>query len=108
MITTSNGQTLPAVLLGLRTALRPDTNHTIAQIIYGSNIRLPDEFFYPETFVATLQTFMKELKSTKSSPPRSQKIFVHKVLLSCICESRSCKESAGATIWWTIPSNKEK
>ncbi|GFY27553.1 retrovirus-related Pol polyprotein from transposon 412 [Trichonephila clavipes] len=35
-------ETLPTILLGLRTALRPDTNHTIAQIVYGSNIRLPE------------------------------------------------------------------
>ncbi|GFV92840.1 retrovirus-related Pol polyprotein from transposon opus [Trichonephila clavipes] len=34
--------TLPTVLLGLGTALRPDTNHTIAQMVYGSNIRLPE------------------------------------------------------------------
>ncbi|GFS98262.1 retrovirus-related Pol polyprotein from transposon opus [Trichonephila clavipes] len=34
-------ETLPTILLGLRTALRPDTNHTIAQMVYGSNIRLP-------------------------------------------------------------------
>ncbi|GFW27555.1 transposon Tf2-6 polyprotein [Trichonephila clavipes] len=83
-------ETLPTVLLGLRTALRPDTNHTIAQMVYGSNIRLPGEFFNPpsiqidaETFVTTLQTFMDELKPTKTSPPKSQKIFVHKDLKSC-------------------------
>ncbi|GFX85093.1 retrovirus-related Pol polyprotein from transposon opus [Trichonephila clavipes] len=83
-------ETLPTILLGLRTALRPDTNHTIAQMVYGSNIRLPGEFFNPpsiqidpETFVTTLQTFMDELKPKKSSSPKSQKIFVHKDLKSC-------------------------
>ncbi|GFX97267.1 retrovirus-related Pol polyprotein from transposon opus [Trichonephila clavipes] len=83
-------ETLPTVLLGLRTTLRPDTNHTTAQMVYGSNIRLPGEFFNPpsiqidpETFVTTLQTFMDELKSTKSSPLKSQKIFVHKDSKSC-------------------------
>ncbi|GFX89472.1 hypothetical protein TNCV_483071 [Trichonephila clavipes] len=83
-------ETLPTILLGLRTALRPDTNHTIAQMVYGSNIRLPGEFFNPpsiqidpETFVTTLQTFMDELKPTKYSPPKIQKIFVHKNLKSC-------------------------
>ncbi|GFS55034.1 retrovirus-related Pol polyprotein from transposon opus [Trichonephila clavipes] len=53
-------ETLPTILLGLRTALRPDTNHTIAQM-----------------------TFMDDLKPTKSSPPKNQKIFVHKDLKSC-------------------------
>ncbi|GFY03562.1 retrovirus-related Pol polyprotein from transposon opus [Trichonephila clavipes] len=63
----------------LRTALRPDTNHTIAQMVYGSNIRLPGEFFNPpsiqidpETLVTTLQNFMEELKPTKSTPPKSE------------------------------------
>ncbi|GFU51789.1 transposon Tf2-9 polyprotein [Trichonephila clavipes] len=83
-------ETLPTILLGLRTALRPDTNHTIAQMVYSSNIRLPGEFFNPssiqidpETFVTTLQTIMDELKPTKSSSPKNQKIFVHKDLKSC-------------------------
>ncbi|GFV91545.1 retrovirus-related Pol polyprotein from transposon 412 [Trichonephila clavipes] len=83
-------ETLPTILLGLRTALRPDTNHTIAQMVYGSNIRLPGEFFNPpsiqidpETFVTTLQTFMDALKPTESSPPKIKRIFVHKDLKSC-------------------------
>ncbi|GFS90351.1 retrovirus-related Pol polyprotein from transposon opus [Trichonephila clavipes] len=59
-------------------------------MVYGSNIRWPGEFFNPpsiqidpETFFTTLQTFMDELKPTKSSPPKNQKIFVHKDLKSC-------------------------
>ncbi|GBN48950.1 Retrovirus-related Pol polyprotein from transposon 412 [Araneus ventricosus] len=38
-------QTLSTVLLGLRSALRADTNYTIAQMVYGQPIRLPGEFF---------------------------------------------------------------
>ncbi|GFT68390.1 hypothetical protein TNCV_659811 [Trichonephila clavipes] len=75
-------ETLPTILLGLRTALRPDTNHTIAQMVYGSNIRLPGEFFNPpsiqidpETFVTTLQTFMDDLKPTKSFASKKSKDF---------------------------------
>ncbi|GFT34181.1 retrovirus-related Pol polyprotein from transposon opus [Nephila pilipes] len=82
--------TLPTVLLGLRTALRSDTNHSIAQMVYGSNIRLPGEFFDPpsiqidpETFVTKLQIFMEALKPTKSSPLRNQKFFAHKDLQNC-------------------------
>ncbi|GFT79589.1 uncharacterized protein NPIL_69821 [Nephila pilipes] len=59
-------------------------------MVYGSNIRLPGEFFDPpsiqidpETFVTKLQIFMEELKPTKSSPPRNQKIFVHTDLQNC-------------------------
>ncbi|KAG8174836.1 hypothetical protein JTE90_017431 [Oedothorax gibbosus] len=62
--------TLPTVLLGLRSAIRPATNHSISQMVYGSHIRLPGEFFDPpiakmdpETFVTTLQNC--ELKPLK-------------------------------------------
>ncbi|GFX08781.1 retrovirus-related Pol polyprotein from transposon opus [Trichonephila clavipes] len=86
-------ETLPIVLLGLRTALRLDTNHTIAQMVYGPIIGLPGEIFNPpsiqidpETFVTTLQTLIDEMKSKKSSPSKSQKIFVCRLknLHSCI------------------------
>ncbi|GFX65223.1 retrovirus-related Pol polyprotein from transposon opus [Trichonephila clavipes] len=62
-------ETLPTILLGLRTALRPDTNHTIAQMVYGSNIRLPDFYGRPE--------------ANKIFASKNQKIFVHKDLKSC-------------------------
>ncbi|GFT16377.1 retrovirus-related Pol polyprotein from transposon opus, partial [Nephila pilipes] len=59
----------PTVLQGLKTALRPNTDHIIVQMAYGSNIRLPGEFFDPpaiqmdpETFVTNFQTLMEELK----------------------------------------------
>ncbi|GFT18448.1 retrovirus-related Pol polyprotein from transposon opus [Trichonephila clavipes] len=48
-------ETLPTILLGLRTALRPDTNHTIAQMVYGSNIRLPGEFLTHPPFKLILK-----------------------------------------------------
>ncbi|GFX49656.1 transposon Tf2-9 polyprotein [Trichonephila clavipes] len=42
-------QTLPTVFLGLRSALRSDTNYTIAQMVYGQTIRLPKERIFRET-----------------------------------------------------------
>ncbi|GFV79943.1 retrovirus-related Pol polyprotein from transposon opus [Trichonephila clavipes] len=51
-------ETLPTILLGLRTALRPDTNHTVAQMVYGSNIRLPGEFFNPPSIQIVPETFV--------------------------------------------------
>lgn len=80
---------LPTVLLGLRAAIRPDTKHSIAQMVYGTHIKLPGEFFDPpvskmdpETFVTKLQTFMAHMKPVKSTVQR-QTIFVHKDLKSC-------------------------
>ncbi|GFT49455.1 retrovirus-related Pol polyprotein from transposon opus [Trichonephila clavipes] len=81
---------IPTVLLGLRAAIRPDISYTIAQMVYGTSIKLPGEFFDPPTinmdpqdFVAKLQQHMAELKPLKSPSNRKQNIFVHKDLKSC-------------------------
>ncbi|GFX70427.1 retrovirus-related Pol polyprotein from transposon opus [Trichonephila clavipes] len=83
-------ESLPTVLLGLRAAIRSDISYTIAQMVYGTSIKLPGEFFYPPTinmdpqnFVAKLQQHMAELKQLKSPSNRKQNIFVHKDLKSC-------------------------
>ena len=39
--------TLPLILLGIRTALKQDLNSTAAEIVYGTTLRLPGEFFTP-------------------------------------------------------------
>ncbi|GFU98368.1 retrovirus-related Pol polyprotein from transposon opus [Trichonephila clavipes] len=83
-------ESLPTVLLGLRAAIRPDISYTIAQMVYGTSIKLPVEFFDPPTinmdpqnFVAKLQQHMAELKPLKSPSNRKQNIMVHKDLKSC-------------------------
>ena len=38
---------LPIVLLGIRTAFKEDLNATAAEMVYGTGIRLPAEFFVP-------------------------------------------------------------
>ncbi|GFV54894.1 retrovirus-related Pol polyprotein from transposon gypsy [Trichonephila clavipes] len=40
-------ESLPTVLLGLRAAIRPDISYTIAQMVYGTSIKLPGEFLIP-------------------------------------------------------------
>ncbi|GFW27022.1 retrovirus-related Pol polyprotein from transposon opus [Trichonephila clavipes] len=35
-------ESLPTVLLGLRAAISPDISYTIAQMVYGTSIKLPD------------------------------------------------------------------
>lgn len=80
-------QSLPTVLLGLRSVLRGDTNVTIAQMIHGKSIRLRGEFFEeqktimdPETFDKELQKRMEELKHFKIPRQASQNSFVRKGL----------------------------
>ncbi|GFX34700.1 transposon Ty3-I Gag-Pol polyprotein [Trichonephila clavipes] len=80
-------QTLPTVLLGLRSALRSDTNYIIAQMVYGQTIRLPEECFEKpkhtldaDTFAEELQKQMDKLQPLKTRLHPSQKHFVHKDL----------------------------
>ncbi|UYV80737.1 hypothetical protein LAZ67_19001569 [Cordylochernes scorpioides] len=45
------------ILLGLRTAIPNDSNHSIAQVVYGNNIRLPSEFFVePDSYLTQEET----------------------------------------------------
>ncbi|GFX01458.1 retrovirus-related Pol polyprotein from transposon 412 [Trichonephila clavipes] len=50
------------VLLGLRSALRSDTNYSIVQMIYGQTIRLPGEFFEKAKNILDSDTFVEELQ----------------------------------------------
>ncbi|XP_035205306.1 uncharacterized protein LOC118180305 [Stegodyphus dumicola] len=83
-------EVLPTVLLGLRAAVREDGNHSLAQMVYGTNIRIPGEFFDPPTceigpdsFVNKLQKHMALLKPVKMQNTPQQKAFVHKDLDTC-------------------------
>ncbi|GFT73745.1 pro-Pol polyprotein [Trichonephila clavipes] len=70
-------ETLPTILLGLRTARRPDTNHTIAQMVYGSNIRLPGEFLTHPPFKLILKHFVTTFADFYGRP-EANKIFASK------------------------------
>ncbi len=39
--------TLPLILLGIRTVLKEDISATTAEMVYGTTLRLPGEFFSP-------------------------------------------------------------
>lgn len=52
---------LPIVLLGIRTAIKDDLKATTAEMVNGSNIRLPAEFFLPSERKAN-SNFSKELR----------------------------------------------
>ncbi|GFT72712.1 retrovirus-related Pol polyprotein from transposon opus [Trichonephila clavipes] len=54
-------ESLPIVLLGLRAAIRPDISYTIAQMVYGTSIKLPGEFFDPPTINMDPQNFVAKL-----------------------------------------------
>lgn len=71
---------LPLVLLGIRTTLKEDICCTAAELVYGTNLRLPGEFFVtsgdssadPGSYVTQLKHTMQMLRATptrKSSHP---------------------------------------
>lgn len=75
--------------VGLNSAIKYDTNYTIAQMVYGTNIKLLGEFFdklsskiEPETFLNNIQNYMNKLRSIKSKTSNQVKV-VHTVVLSC-------------------------
>ncbi|GBN55433.1 Retrovirus-related Pol polyprotein from transposon 412 [Araneus ventricosus] len=77
--------TLPTVLLGLRTAIQEDNNHSIAQIVYGESLRLPGEFFSEPSirtasggFANNLQKQMETVGPRTTRRNSSRHIFVHK------------------------------
>ena len=70
-----NFHLLPLVLLGIRTALKEDIGCTAAELVYGTNLRLPGGYFTPQEdchtdpipFVSDLK---KHMRSLHAIPPR--------------------------------------
>ena len=66
---------LPFVLLGIRTTLKEDISATAAEMVYGTTLRLPGEFFTPSQtslpdpsdYISNLGTHMQTIRPP---PPR--------------------------------------
>lgn len=77
---------LPLILLGLRTSYKEDMKTTAAQMVYGTPLRLPGEFFIdskfqPQSeFVKELAESMREIRPIQTSNHDSSKPFVFKDL----------------------------
>lgn len=81
--------TLPTVLLGIRSAWKEDLQSTAAELLYGQTIRLPGEFLtatnpqsddsVPE-FVQKLREHMQELRPTQGTQHGRKKTFIFKDL----------------------------
>ncbi|GBM47571.1 hypothetical protein AVEN_90278-1 [Araneus ventricosus] len=80
----------PALLLGFRTAIQEDNNHSIAQIVYAESLRLPGEFFSEPSIRTASEGFANNLqKQMETVGPRTtlinscRHIFVNKDLQNC-------------------------
>lgn len=77
----------PLVLLGLRPALKTDSNVSASQLAFGTNLRLPGSLFWDndkeldistptETYVHNLQSCMQRLKPVSFLHKREVSIFI--------------------------------
>lgn len=81
---------LPTVLLGIRCSLKDDIQATAAEMVYGTSLRLPGEFFRnsspPELletdFVQRLRSQMRRLRPVAAASHATNDTFVHKDLLT--------------------------
>ncbi|XP_015116582.1 uncharacterized protein LOC107040834 [Diachasma alloeum] len=63
---------LPTVMLGLRTCIKQDLNASPAQLLYGTELRIPGEFLVSEDLPANpnffLEKFMEHIREVRPSP----------------------------------------
>lgn len=85
-------ETLPLILLGLRTVISTNLDISPAELVYGTSLRLPYHFFEnsqpdilsdPHNFVEHLKRIMNELQPVPSSNHCKQKIFIHHDMNTC-------------------------
>lgn len=83
-------EALPLVLLGIRSAYKEDIRASAAELVYGEPLRLPGEFFDPNTagttdvtdYTARLRNFANNLKPSPASRHSKPSIFIFKDLLT--------------------------
>ncbi|BHF63018.1 hypothetical protein SprV_0200600700 [Sparganum proliferum] len=82
---------LPLVMLGIRTALKPDLECSAAELVYGTTLRIPGDFFGysqrsadldPSDYVQRLRQVMTHLRATPPRAPTS-KSYIDPNLLTC-------------------------
>ena len=82
-------ENLPMALLGIRTALKEDLHCTAAELVYGTTLRLPGEFFNssdlttppdPTSYVAQLKGSMQQLQASPVRAQPQRKVYVNKDL----------------------------
>lgn len=81
---------LSTVLLGLCTSFKDDIQSSPAEMLYGTTLRVPGEFFIDDNFIADPQSFlekhrvfMRELIPTPTSHLIKSKPFIPKDLHTC-------------------------
>ncbi|GBN20197.1 Transposon Ty3-G Gag-Pol polyprotein [Araneus ventricosus] len=83
-------EALPLALLGLRTVLREDINATAAELTYGTNLRVPGQFFVDSNigiplpdYLSRLQELMRALKPSDPVHHGLKAVYMLKDLQTC-------------------------
>lgn len=85
-------ESLPIILLGLRSVILESITASPAELVYGTTLRLPYQYFEqskpdvssdPNIFVERLKEKMNNLIPVPSSNHNKQQVFVHKGMDSC-------------------------
>ena len=81
---------LPAILLGFRTVYKEDLQSTSAELVYGTTLRLPGEFFQstpanasPIQMVEDLKAHFSMIRPSPASCHTQKNVFVHPALKDC-------------------------
>jgi len=65
-------ESLPSVLLGLRSCYKEDLNASPAELLFGTTLRIPGEFFIEEDFPVDPEIFLEKhrvhMRNIRSSP----------------------------------------
>ncbi|XP_064461812.1 uncharacterized protein LOC135371786 [Ornithodoros turicata] len=85
-------EALPVILLGLLSVFKSDLGCTTAQLVYGTTLRLPGEFFAPASastvpdptdYVSRLRAVFADLRPTSPRRTSGARVYVHRDLLTC-------------------------
>lgn len=81
---------LPVVLLGLRTCYKEELDSSVAELVYGTTLRVPGEFFSseemasnPRIFVEDFRVIMQKLRPLPTSHHIKPQLFRYKNLYDC-------------------------
>jgi len=83
-------EVLPTVLLGLRTSFKEDIKASAVELVLGTTLRIPGEYFaseeptgYPQMFTEKFRNYMRLVRATPTTHHTRTKAFIHKELENC-------------------------
>ena len=83
-------EALPMVLLGLRSSIKEDLGCCTAELVYGTTLRIPGEFFNkveeipdPISYVSRLRTIMQQVRYSPPQRHTQRKIHISMDLSKC-------------------------